>query len=99
MTNAAVSITRLVRTAMHCYLVITVVLGCIAFIDWEELVAEGGLKNDLHYIWLVIEFLKYNLTGKKIFMSFWLLVQEGCNHVNIPIKAEKHSALRHVRTN
>ena len=31
-----------VRTALYCYSVIMVVLGCIPFIKWEEMVVEGG---------------------------------------------------------
>ena len=38
--------TKLVRTALYSYSVITVVLGCIPFIKWEEMVEEGR-KNKL----------------------------------------------------
>ena len=37
-------IARLGRTAFYCYPVITVVLGCIPFMKWDEMVVEGGQK-------------------------------------------------------
>ena len=38
-------ITRLGRTALYCYSVITVGTGCILFFKLVEIVAEGGKKE------------------------------------------------------
>ena len=40
-----VRIARLVKTALYCYSVITVVLDCIPFIKWEEMVVESSSKQ------------------------------------------------------
>ena len=38
-------IARLGRTALYCYSVIMIGLGCIPFIKWEEMVVGGSQKN------------------------------------------------------
>ena len=47
---------RLVRTALYCNSVITVVLGCIPFIKWEEMVVEGCLKKKFHQGYVMLTF-------------------------------------------
>ena len=39
-------ITRLGRTALYSYSLIMVVIGCIRFIKWVEMVVEGSLKKE-----------------------------------------------------
>ena len=46
MAHTVVIGTRVGRAAVHCYLVLKVVTGCILFfLKWEEMVEEGGTKK------------------------------------------------------
>ena len=58
------SITRLVRTALYCFSVITVILVCIPFIKWEEMekntidLTPGPGEEIIHNITKLIENIK-----------------------------------------
>ena len=57
---------------MYCYSEILVVLGCIPFIKWEEMVVEGG-KNFLRKNFLRKNFLRKKFLRKIVFQ--WNLDQ------------------------
>ena len=46
-------ISKLGRTALYYFLVIRVVIGCIPFMKWEDMVVEGGwkIKQRLSQLW------------------------------------------------
>ena len=41
-----VRIARLGKTALYCYSVIKVVISCIPFVNWKEMVVEGCYKRE-----------------------------------------------------
>ena len=69
-------ITRLDRTALHCYSVITVVIGCIPFFKWAEMVVEGRQEKNESLDGMYGQAIMRK--GKRI---FWNLFAFDYNHI------------------
>ena len=64
-----VRILRFGRTALCCYSVIKVVIGCIPIIKWEEIVVEGSYKKGINYIRWIFYWGSTPATSKRFYLE------------------------------
>ena len=92
-------IARLGWTALYCFSAVTVVTGCIPFINWEEMLVMGGEKQYYRYLVLINRCNQTLTDGSNVIPTLAFLMSFNTSSVTGSIQIDPRMKFVELNTN